>query len=302
MTLDLHETMTCCTTLSKITYLHQNDKQLAFENFKDCWNDTKDIAFILKENLFQKTVLAFNINQCENILIHNFLLEEAKKLFKIEYPQFLIDINDLIFKEAISKDIIQNIQTYMPDNFNIEEGLQISIKYGAWLSFDFLLENHVEKKQKIKIIKWAQKEFWQYAVNGYANINFIQKLINHPLSVITPIKQPIYTLIKDYNFSFINELISFEKSLLLFKEINIDYFYNQLVKQIGNTKNDHYKQDGMSLLVNSYRVIPFDFSNVVMNIKFKKYNPEIVKLIDSFILKDKLDLLPNKESNKRLKI
>lgn len=300
MPLTYQEILFTCTKMSQI--LGNNDKMVAFEKCKHLWNTTIDIHDIFSENIFKKTI-ASNFNHFDNELVYHFILDKAVDHLKDNYNQFLLDLNDYIFKDAISGGYLKNIEKFMPNNFFPEEGLQISIKYGSWTSFIHILDNYIDQQKKPSIIQWSQQQFWQYAVNGYANINFILELIEHPLSVNRTIKKPIYDLIKNSNFEFINDLITSTKGLSLLQEINVAYYYEILFKKIATTKdNVYYKEAGITLLNNSYAFIDFDFSQLSFNTKFKKDNPDLINIINKFILKDKLELLPYKSIAKTLKI
>lgn len=300
MALTYQEVISTCSKITQI--LSNNDKSLAFYKVKDLWNTTVDISSILSENLFKNTIASV-VNKFDNELIYTFIINNAKNILKENYSPYLLDLNDYILKDAVATDNLTNIKKYILKDFNIKELLQISIKYGAWSSFELLIDNYVVQKQKKSVVQWSQKEFWQYAVNGYANIDFIKNLISHPLSINTPIKQPIYSLIQNSNFEFVFEFINDNKCLELLKEINIEHYYKVLIKKISENKsNEHYEQNGINLLKNSYEIIPFDLGKFLFNIKFKKENPQLVELINKFILKDKLDLLPQKIIKKHIKI
>lgn len=289
-----------CTKINHI--ISSNSNLIAFNQFKHFWNSTDNIEAILEENIFKMTI-ASAINAFENELIYNFVLEKGKEYFKDSYQNFSNSLDDYILKGAISGNYIKSIERFIHNNLPVEEGLQISIKYGAWESFNWFLDNQVVDKQKSKIIKWSQKEFWQYASNGYAHIEFIKKLIHHPLSNNPPIKQPIYDLINDCNFDFVNEFIQDEKCLLLLSEINKEHFYKLFFKSLSSKSNDeYYKKSALDLLTNVYQIFDFDLSQLSLGLKFKKENPDIVQMIDKLILKNKLDLLPEKKISLKSKI
>lgn len=300
MSMDYKNVIFCCSNLSQI--LQQTDQKQAFMNFEKFWNGIDNINEIFNEHIFLRQVIAGNLNHFDNQLVHQFLLNHAKNYFKESYSDFLINLRLTVFNDAISCSQTKNLIQYLPKNFDLEESLKISIKEGAWGSFTWFLNNYIPEKEHAKKIQWAYKEFWSYLNSGYSSFDFIQQLSRNPLCLNKPVKQSIYLLITDYNFHFLNKIITDEFCLPILKEINVDHYYSLLLKKITDTDNELYKSEGIVLLKNSYQLIPFDFSNIVFNKKFKKENPDIIQLIDNFILKDKLDSLPDKQSDKRFKI
>lgn len=300
MVKSLQESIHDCSQLSLT--LSQNDEKLSYLKFKKYWDSISQPQEILKENLFKK-LIASNFNYFEYYSIHHFIIEQAQKHLGTDYLIFLDEVNDFIFKDAIASNKTKNIKSFIKPNFSIEEGLQISIKYGAWDSFQWFLTNHVSDKQKKKVIQWSQKEFWQYAISGYANIDFIKKLIDEPLSVNTPIKQPIYSLLKDYNFDFINEFINDSQCFSLLNEMNVEHYYKLLLKHISEKKEDsYYLSSGLNLLISSSQVFDYSLEKISLSTNFKKQNPDIIQFIEKIILKEKLELFSEKKDIKRLKI
>lgn len=282
--------------------LEDNNPQLALDNFKKIWHDIEDAPSLFTKDNFYNRVISYNINTVNNSLIHNFLMQEARKIFKSNYDDFRNKTNTSIFNGAISLNNVDNIRKFLPQSINCEECLQMSIKYGSRDAFTYFLEEHIPQKQHKKIIAWAHREFWAYHHNNYGSSSFIKYLINHPLSQNKPLKQDIYTMLDHYEFSFIHELIQDNDTFPLFKDINVAHYYKLLIKNIISKKDEIYYEEGIQLLITSKQLINFDFSQIKLPKKIEKEHPDISQLIEKFILKDKLDSLPMKIETKKYKI
>lgn len=282
-------------------FLQEEDYKLGFEGFQHYWKSVSDINSLFSENIFKQTI-ALNLNHLNNQLIHQFIMNEAKLFFKDNFLEFKESIRDFTFNSAIQLGNIDNIQLYAPENLNVNICLQIAIKYNSWESFTWFLTQHVPEKEHKKKIQWVHQEFWQYRDSGYSSFEFLQKLVSHPLSQNKPVKQGVYNLINNKDFYFLNQLLQDEKCFILLNELNVEHYYKLLLKQLSECRHDSQFQDGIILLTESLQAIPLDFSKQLFNNKFKKDNPDLIQLLDKAQLKQKLDLLPEKQSEKKFKI
>ena len=282
-------------------FIDKKEHTLGFEGFKSYWKSVQGIDCLFNENIFKQTI-ALNLNYLNNQLIHNFIMNEAQLFFKNNFLDFEKEIKDLTFKSAIQEGHIDNIQKFLPINLDKKEALQIAIKYNSWVSYDWFLNNIVPIKEQKKTIQWTHKEFWLYHDAGYSSFEFYQNLVNHPLSENKPIKQGIYNSINNKNFHFLNEFLNDEKCLTLLTDLNLEHYYKLLLKQLEACRFESEFTEGKNLLIQSLQKIPFDFSKNLFNLKFSKNNPDLVQLIEKFKLKEKLDLLPEKSTIKKMKI
>lgn len=282
-------------------FIQEKDYNLGFEGFKHYWNSISDIHSLFNENIFKQTI-ALNINHFNNQLIHQFVMSEAKLFFQDKFLDFKESIRDFIFTSAIQEGHIQNIQIYAPKKLDVNICLQIAIKYNSWESFTWFLTQHVPEKNHKKTIQWTHQEFWKYRDSGYTSFEFLQNLVKHPLSQNKPVKQGVYNLINNKDFYFLNQLIQDDKCFILLRELNVEHYYKLLLKQLSDCRHDSQFTDGLILLTESLQCFNFDFSKPLFNVKFKKENPDLIQFLDKAQLRQKLDLLPEKPINKKLKI
>lgn len=289
-----------CSQLSQ--GLDNPNQQTAFENFQKQWYSIENVDLLFNEDVFKNSVISLNVNFSKNMLVHSFIINKAKIFFKDDYNKFQENINSVIFNGAISLNNLENIRQYTPESLNPEESLKISIKYGAWDAFNYFIEEYIPKKQHSKIIDWSHREFWSYHHNGFGSTDFFKKLVHHNLSKNKPLKQDIYNLLENCEFSFIYEIMQDKKCGELLCELNIHHYYKLLIKNLALKKGETTYNEGFNLLLASVQSIKFDFSQFKISSQLKKNNPDIVQLIEKFILKDKLDLLPEKNKTKSYKI
>lgn len=300
MTIAYAQVLSYCSQLSQD--FDNTNHELVFDNFQKIWNSIENASLLLNEKTFQSSVISLNVNTYNNTLIHNFIMNKAREFFKTKYSEYREQINSSIFRGAISLNHVDNIRKYLPSSIDSEECLKMSIKYGSWDAFNYFLEEYIPEKQHSKIVQWSHREFWSYHHSGYSSSDFFKKLVHHDLFKNKPLKQDIYNMLEAGEFSFIYEIMQDKKCGELLCELNIHHYYKLLIKNLALKKGETTYNEGFNLLLASVQCIKFDFSQFKISSQLKKNNPDIVQLIEKFILKDKLDLLPEKNKTKSYKI
>lgn len=273
-----------------------NDIENSFSIFKNNWDscvNENDLSF-MKDTIFIKQVFSLPYCYFENDKILKFLEEKYYLIDSSE--KFKNDLNYSLFVESVSQSKPHIIKKFLPHDFDLQDCINISIKYSATESFDFCMSEFVSPKQFKKILNNAQKETWSYISHGFSSFQFLNHILNKQECVPQPVKQPFYDIVSNSNFDLLNDFINEDYFLALTKDLNWEHFFKLICKSISQENNLTNYNLGLQTLLKLSEIVDFDFNNLTINKDFWKNNPEIKETIDKITLKQKYE---NKEINSK---